>query len=256
MRPDRVFLPKAGGIGDLMLWMLERGSPCGYLKSLKENYPDVQIKVLTFCHNAQARTLFEGNPWIDHVECKPFDPLWGSEHIDQYQVYVDDDGVVWHKFHHHEWPGLHWSQPSFFLSDEESKLVERYRETPYIAFHPFAGSDDRTLESRVSVAATIDAIAARGKRVVIVGLKDRSVALDAVLTSRAEKFIGTLSCFNCVAAVSRVPTLAFAFPEVRGWLENDHHGIYMLMRNNRARVLFWDEMPDDLYAKIGEWAVS
>ena len=75
--------------------------------------------------------------------------------------------------------------------------------------------------------------------------------IDVVL--RARKFIGTLSVFNVIAQVARVPSFVF----VNGSIKDQK--IYDLMARNQARVCPWNTGQytiDQLYDEAVEWAMK
>jgi hypothetical protein len=75
--------------------------------------------------------------------------------------------------------------------------------------------------------------------------------IDAVL--RARKFIGTLSVFNVVAQVAKIPSFVF----VNGSIKDPK--IYDLMARNLARVCPWNTGQytiDQLYDEAVEWAMT
>jgi hypothetical protein len=74
--------------------------------------------------------------------------------------------------------------------------------------------------------------------------------LHADVARRAAKFIGTLSVFNVVAQVSKIPS----FVLVNRSIKEPH--IYALMEANRAQVVSWNvgDPIESIYADAVRWA--
>lgn len=69
---------------------------------------------------------------------------------------------------------------------------------------------------------------------------------------RARKFIGTLSCFNVVAQLTKVPSFVLVNASIK------EPFVYGLMHQNRARVEPWNvgKSIEQIYTEAVEWARS
>lgn len=253
-----IFTPIAGGIGDLLTYYLE--GELGYFEALVRS--GERTRVVVWSDSDQARAIFARNPWIDSIDVRPFRPVAGL--TDTFRDYAqkttpgarllrDDDRRV------------PWKRPPFFLDPQETDLEAALRAwEPYVAVHPFAGEPERSL-AKTSLPRAIVDIAALNGRVVVLGgdsmrgarrifeqnldishpnvisLVNRgSVRLHALAASRAAKFIGTMSCYNCVAQSFGVPALVYA--SARNRIDMMVGGsVFAKMRANGTPVHYLDD---------------
>lgn len=252
-----IFTPIAGGIGDLLTYYLE--GELGYFESLVRS--GRRTKVVVWSDSDQARSVFEHNPWITEIDVRPFRPVAGL--TDGFRGYAQQT-TPGDRLISEDDPAMKWRRPDFFLHPDEYPLMsELLAAEPYVAVHPFAGQPERSL-AKTGLARVIVETAAKHGRVVVLGgnsvrgatnifegydiphpnvisLVNRgSVRLHALAASRARKFIGAMSCYNCVAQTFGVPALVYA--SVRNRRDMAVGGsVFAKMRANGTPVHYLDD---------------
>lgn len=255
-----IFTPIAGGIGDLLTYYLE--GELGYFEALVRS--GRRTKVVVWSDSDQARSVFERNPWINAIDVRPFRPVAGL--TDGFRAYAQQT-TPGDRLLSEDDPAFAWTRPSFYLSPEEWEIAATLRSwEPYVAVHPFAGQPERSL-AKTGLARVIVETAAKHGRVVVLGgnsvrgatnifegydiphpcvlnlVNTGTVRLHALAASRATKFIGSVSCYNCVAQSFGVPALVF------GSARNRHDmvfggSVFAKMRDNGTPVYYLDNQPN------------
>jgi hypothetical protein len=144
--------------------------------------------------------------------------------------------------------------PGLIEKPEPGLMPSWARDMPYIAVH-LGASDQRKLPpepqllERKLEEAEVNTVYVGTEYLDLPHPNDLRVHIDAV--SDARGFIGTLSAFNCVAQIMRVPSFVFVNMSIKD------PKIYDLMAKNQARVCPWNtgQYPiGQLYDEAVEWA--
>jgi hypothetical protein len=78
------------------------------------------------------------------------------------------------------------------------------------------------------------------------------------LVAHAQKFIGSMSCYNCAALEYEIPSLIFAPPhhprdaDTRRLVNEYTFDIFAMMKKT-ATVLYWDDLPVDVGQAVAQW---
>lgn len=177
---------------------------------------------------------------------------------------------------------LTYEQPTIYLIPEEQKIADDIVSCgKFVAFHPFGGYLPRSWQGKVDIKKVIDDLCDVGVRVILLGgssdritdhkqrlieefdyerpglvnlVNKHSMMLHSYVCSKADKFIGTMSCYNCVAVAYKIPIL---FLTIQGDeshmcspITDQWAGITNLLKKSRAQVYFFGKLPADLTDKI------
>lgn len=270
MKDKRIFTPMVGGLGDILTYYLD-----GELGHFPRLGATTAVKLWTACD--QAADLFKHHPYVDHILPNLFWPAAGL--TDGFRAWAAAGETRFRLMTDEERASVPWRRPEFYPSPGEADVARKIEEAgPYIAIHPFAGAPARSL-SRLGVARIIVGAAAKNNRVVILGgdsyrsgstafagtvqLIERfesehpnvtslvgkySVRLHAHLASKAAKFIGSVSAYNCVAHACNVPALVFGSADNRRAMLSGAGSIFARMRE-RSTPIHYTDTPID-YAKL------
>ena len=254
----KLFSQLNGGIGDILLGMMKPGSHLGYFPALKARGDSTMLSV--HANTDAAIQLMERLPYVDHIGFRA-----NTLRIDgppDYQVLKT-------------WGGLPWQQPQLVLDDEEQSILADITREPYIAVHMTAAQPGRVPANPEKL---LTGLSATGRRIVLLGAETNDdgpavggnraagirskivdprfimpppkLRLQVAITQRAAKFIGTVSCFNCAAQLTHVPSFilfncSFKDPP-----------IYDMMAKNGARTEAWNvgKPIEQIYRDAVEWA--
>lgn len=284
-----VSIPMAGGLGDILMYYCE--GDLGYFKGIKQRWPDITTKVLTYSVSDQVHHLFAHHPFVDVHEHCPWPQGGISGPLETYALGhahpapPNGGGWTWLSKHDKSLYDLTSVRDPFYLDLGEAEVAAYLEERPpYVVVHPFAGSPDRDLASRreINFPRMIRALADNCHVVLLGGSSYRgdqarrivesaelpwhanltnlvnhcSVRLHAHVTSKASKFIGTVSAYNCVAQQYQVPSQLWTTPRNAQLMRIEKNGVFMLMRENDADVISWDHMPEDPISEMVRFARS
>lgn len=260
-----IFTPIAGGLGDVLSYYLE--GELGYFRALRS--AGVRTKVVVWSVSDQVESLFQFNPHVSVLDVRPFAAVDGmTTGFRNYAQNLEPDFKLMTDAQHAATP---WARPSFYFSPEEAVAARDIANAePYVAIHPFAGRPERSL-ARVGIARQVVSAAAKWGRVVVLGgnshrrnggvsldlregfdfehpnvinlVNKFSVPLQAHVASRATKFIGSISCYNCVAQACGVPALVFGSTANRKDMASGG-SVFKKMRDNGTPVHYLDRRPD------------
>jgi hypothetical protein len=123
---------------------------------------------------------------------------------------------------------------------------------PYVAVHLGASTPNK-IPPNPSVLTR--GLLLAGVHFVLVGNEARDLPpilrLHIDVVKRARKFIGTLSVFNCVAQIKKIPSLVLVNRAVKD------PSIYALMHANNAKIIEWNNgsySHAQIYHYAVEWA--
>lgn len=245
------------GLGDIMLTYLLPGGDCEFWSDLKFQHPNAKIRLLLYSYNPQCKEFFACHPHV--TETLYLNEEFGhnlKRHTKGFhEVFEYIDGVK-------------RTQTNIYLDPMEKAIADLVIATGrYVAFHPFSIQAVNTMVGRVDFSRVIDAICQSGHRCVLLGgatnpgredgirFNDKcssqrngltnligvgSVRLQAYLTAHANKFVGTASCYNCVAAARDVPSFIFSDISNRESYDGHTMGIWKMLRENRTPMECWD----------------
>jgi len=132
-RPQKLYISCGGGLGDLIRSYLKDNVDWGYLKPIKETWPNTRIRAIITCHNTAARDFLEYNPYIDEVLAFPYQ-IDGSPIINKHsQGYVHIGKAGMKQAVKHQMPEVY-----IHPGDEPiyKEIVDRGN---YIVINPFGG---------------------------------------------------------------------------------------------------------------------
>jgi ADP-heptose:LPS heptosyltransferase len=218
----KLYLHDGGGLGDVIKHHIRGQRGWEYLKPLKEEHPDIEIKVMLTCINPQARELIRYNPYIDTIESY----LWThparahlrriiEEHKGDYSPLLEATGLL---------RTLQPAVPEIYLNTEDQEIIDLITgQGKYIFIHPFSGEPSRIAFPSEQYPALIDRLIDElGYSVVVVGgtykknltthvVMSESLAYErdglfnlvnktnarvaTILAQKAQGFIGTWSCY-------------------------------------------------------------
>lgn len=284
----KYILMYGGGFGDVLLnyLMLE----AGYLESLKEKEPDCKIVVAIMSHNISSRSIFENHPLIDKIIYKECDNMYSKFFHEMSKDYtiIKAHGSLQYGFSiqtQREYillDNLIYKQPSFYLTDKEKMTADNILSMKnFTVIHPFAGEESRSFKNKLDLRKIIDNLCNSGTTVVLLGgssdrtiinscrlteefdyerdklvnlINKHSAALQSYICSNATNFIGTMSCFSCVAEACKIPSMVF------GPLKNKHYlkpyvvgqlkHIFHLYMENSTEVHYYENLPLDINDQI------
>ena len=212
-------IPTHGGMGDTLVECFRVGSNLGYFKALKARGDRTRL-ILT-SHRPYMNDLFTGNPYIDTID---------RNVGDRGQWLTDQDKAT-----------LTWERPEFYLDDAEKAVVQSFPKN-YIAIHPWSTQPKKVVP--LDLHDLIEPLCAKNRPVVLLGGTYRgqyysgrpddmrtcveeftgfehplflnavdklSVRAQALLASRAAKFIGSQSAYACAAEIFGVPSLIIGY---------------------------------------------
>jgi hypothetical protein len=252
-----------GGIGDILLAMYKPGSPLGYFPALKARGDTTMVEA--HANTDVARVLFENLPYVDHIRFRGYS-----------QKFDTAPGVQFERLKN--WDGLMWEPPRLILDDEDDRIISEIAAKPYVTVHIAASLPEKVPPD---IEKLLAGLAEARVRTVLVGVEahdnDKAVKgnrtqgfrklldkypdliclrpglrlhIAAVMFSR--KFIGTLSCFNCVAQLSAIPSFVIVNRALK------EPGVYAMMARNHAIVRPWNAPGigaiDDIYRDAVTWA--
>ena len=218
-------------------------------------------------HGAQGVDFLAGNPYVDevcHTHGLPFNPYKiAAKRAGDYRLLTVADKLV-------------WERPEIYLTAEEQHVANDILSGgPYVAFHPFAGdSDEEKRRFQIDPNAILKALDVAGIRVVVLGgpgesvsfsgpnvinmIGKYSVRLHVYLVAHSQKFIGSMSCYNCAALEYEIPSLIFAPPhhprdaDTRRLVNEYTFDIFAMMKKT-ATVMYWDDLPQEIGQAVVQW---
>ena len=253
-----------GGLGDVILSYLTLHPT--YLADLKRREPDSFVRVAAYTVNRNAVIEFlRFCPWIDELVVADWKGNYDEYVADILDGFIDIDKLR---------SELKSIIPTIFLSPTEEQILSELTSEPYVAFHPFAGTPERDWRGGIDLINVIDRICDAGQRVILLGgssvrvegcnvcsLREKllyqrpglinlvnkyTVRLHASLATKAARFIGSVSCYNCAAAAMKVPSLLVTHAGNRPFFESRAGGIFSTCVDNDAKIYYLDQLPQDL----------
>lgn len=225
----KVYSVLHGGLGDMLLQMYTPGRPFGRLADAKAR--GYETAAVVESDRRCARELVAGAPFLDHIVPK----------IPQGFQYADSVR-----------PRLAWAEYQHAFADAERATIESIHR-PYVAVH--LGSDG--YEKRPpDPKLLLGMLQAAHVPHVVVGHDSEgpppSLWTHIEVVRRAAKFIGTLSCFNCVAQLAKVPSFVLLNRAIKEPI------IFGRMRDNGAIGEEWNvgRPVTDIYRQAVAWAAS
>lgn len=271
----KIWTAAAGGLGDVFVTYLHSGHDAGYFKSLKEKYPNSKVKFFISSVNPSSGSFLTHNPHIDEIVFAEFSQDW----YERIAASVGD----YRRFSCDELAELTWERPELHLDEAETRMVEEIKSLgKYVVLHAFSGGLERSWQGRMDVPRVIDAICDQGYPVVAVGgssmrlneyrsikehlpykkdgfhnlLNQQTCRLHAYVTANAWRFIGSASCYSCIAAEYGVPSLLFADRHSQWQLENDQGGVFSMLRAAKTPLHCWTDMPADSIGVIRDYLIQ
>ena len=285
MSNKNFYLSSGGGLGDLMDNYLGRVVEWGYLEEVKKAHPDCKIKVVLCIHNEQSRTFLEANPYIDEL-------IWCPYRHDGTPVYEMHRGDYQDLSVLKLRRNFTYKVPEIHLTQEDKDVVDPIiSDGPYVFMHPFAGETRRSWPDHYDIKTIIDALCNLGKRVVVVGGSyERTAYLNSVigqdlsigqmeevldyerdglvnlvgkcnsriaayLCQKAERFIGTHSCYILVAWRTNIPALCIAPNWMTSHFQNHDNSCWGFERSFPQNSLVYYDKVDEIGidAVVNEW---
>lgn len=180
---------------------------------------------------------------------------------------------------------LPWTQPRLILTPDEQRLRDDLVTSgePYVVLHPFAGDPDRSLLATLGLTRlnqVINQITDQGWRVVVVGgsslrlenrvtdlrehfestnpsvtnLVGKPLRVQLAIASKAGRYLGSFSSFQCLAACMHTPMLILAPKHLRENMLKADHGIFWLTRNQGSPVMYFGEFSEqELNQAVYRW---
>lgn len=267
-----------GGLGDILLVYLLQNNPSGYFKSFKEKYGDCKLKVLIISTNHHAKDILEANPYVDEVIYFPF--------ISNYAE-VSRQTAEEHKLIGigHVTPNLTWERPDFHLNPEDQQRYNEIIALPnLVCLHPFAGGDISSWcaqKGREHVEKVVKYIVDQGFNVAILGgnfvkkenqytfdmnenwnfnnpgiinlVNQCSIKIQCKLAANAKYFVGNGSCYSCVAAAMKKPSLLFLPEHLIQYIEPNEGGVFGAFARNDTKIFTWNQYPERPEEVIVNW---
>lgn len=239
------------------------------LKSFKQLYPNVDVRLVVMSHNPHAQELFQYHPHISDMEVVTWDvnTQLGNMLDEKYGKM----GCI-HAAYNSEWQGLKIDDPVIYMDDDERRRLDRIVNAgEYVLMHPFAGALLRMPLPVGEYLKIAKRITRRGMRVVVVGesyIKScaerhmlvenfdykhkgvlslvgmASVRLTTALALSCSAFIGTLSSmilpawYKGVRSVCIVPTMHDTGIPITDFIENPNpSGWGLRQRFNQTYIL-------------------
>jgi ADP-heptose:LPS heptosyltransferase len=228
----KFYIHTGGGLGDMLKHYFWGRYGWRYAKSVKEKYPQAEIKLITTCCNPTGHDVFKYFPHIDVIEPHTWvDPnrAWKGldKHIRGYQNLALAPKILKQQNLASAPP------PKVYLGDEDDKELLAYKpKEDFIVMHPFAGDKirmDWPVEDFASIAKLIAkelgyevlVLGGRSDRVIgaasrtinekfpykapgVMNLVDKiSIRTACALAQDAYHFIGANSCFYCIRLATK-----------------------------------------------------
>ena len=254
-----------GGLGDLFERYVQSGRDAGYVAGVLDRYPGARIDVICCQANPAVAEFFAHHPGVCEVHHHPeMKPVGGFV-----KRYIADLGAKPFR-EAFDLAGLEWASPPVYLSNEEREFAEEILAGgPFVAFHPFAGEPDREWAGKpgVDIVRAIDWICdhPRGCRCLLLGgpstravmgirrdireaidyerpglvnlVGRSSFRLQAHLARRAEKVIGSMSCYATIAQAEGIGTFVLAPTHVIRSREFFAFSTWEIARRNETMML-------------------
>jgi hypothetical protein len=257
-----------GGLGDTILRYLLPGD-CGYVEGLRRREPRARIVCALMSTNPRAAEFV--SPLFDGVICGPWDG--------------DERGFLarWSAARSIDRSLGAWRRPAIVLSPEERAVADEL--DGCIALHPFAGTDNRDWSRRVDLMALVDRLCAAGLRVAVLGgsssrregrgavtereiverfdmerpgltnlVNRASVRLQALVASRARRFVGSFSCYHCAAFAMDTPALVLAGIEFKSFFAQAHPVYGTMSERPQTQIHYFED--GDLASRILKFAME
>ena len=169
MNLKQLYLHDGGGLGDIIKHYIRGQQGWGYLKPLKEQYPDIEIKVILTCINPQIEEFIKYNPYIDKIESY----LWThparsgvrqciEKHKGDYASLLKAKKLL---------ETIQPAVPEIYLNADDQKVIDSIiSQGKFIFIHPFSGEIWRMVLPIGQYPTLIDRlIDETGYNVVVVG---------------------------------------------------------------------------------------
>lgn len=275
IREPAIFAPMAGGLGDILQYYLD--GEFGHFPALKAKGATLAVKLWCVCN--KAPDLFAHHPAVDHILTQPFPHV--ARLTDGFRPFASRTEKTFRLMTDWERERAPWERQPFYLSADEKHHAERVESLgPYIAVHPFAGRPERSVAKAGFADAIIRKAAEYFPVVVLGGNSNRndglkvaifekwddecpnvvslvnkgSVRLHAHVASKATKFIGSVSCYNCVAHSCDVPALVFGSYGNRRDMKIGG-SVFKKMRDRATPIHYLDQLKEsDVPAIVREFA--
>jgi ADP-heptose:LPS heptosyltransferase len=218
---NKFFVTMWGGLGDfLKIYYTHHSWRC--LKEFKKQLPRSHVKALVYSLNPWAKDFIRHHPYIDEI-VEPKLPLLEMRK----KGLATFAGNYRPLGHAGKWvKKLKKSKPQIYLSENDKKFVNQIKNqaNKYIAIHPFSAMPASAAHGRTTMAADkympiIEGLGKRGYSVVVLGktrpnmaevfdfeadnminlVNETNVRTALALVNDADGFIGTNSCFMCLA---------------------------------------------------------
>lgn len=264
----------AGGLGDVMLGYFHPNFATGYAKSLKEKHPNHKFRLVICSSNPHAKEIVEANPHVDEVISFPF----SDDFVDVVTENTKDSIDIGHGIH-----DLTWEKPEIFLNPEEQIAYDKLISLPkLVCLHPFAGDDMRCWKFQKGewhINKIINFLCDNGFNVALLGgssirtlnaveipleeeysfyrpgvvnlINAASIKLQCKLSAKSQFYIGSNSCYSCIAASHKVPSLVVMPEHLREWVRPDV-GIFGMFYENQTQCYYWDQYPENMIDKVKE----
>lgn len=276
----KIFVKGGGGLGDLIREYFGGQDYWGYLKGIKDKYPDIKIKAVLCIHNPQATEFLKYNPYLEKIEQYPWqvdgEPVF-NKYKEDYAFIRDAEGIF---------NELIYEKPSIYLNKEEEEFVKHIQEMGnYVFIHPFAGLKDRVAlpigEYPDLINRIIDDL---GYNVVIQGgsykrtnqggseeiqeifeyqrkglfnLVGKTNARIAVrLVQNASGFIGTHSCYVLIAWIEKIRSVLVVPEKLREYLHSGDANVWAVREGlDFNKTIYINGRPDidKIKEEIIEW---
>lgn len=277
IREPAIFAPMAGGLGDILMNYLD--GEFGHFPALKARGATLAVKL--WAVNNKSADLFAHHPAVDHIFTQPFPHV--ARLTDGFRPFAERTEKTFRLMTDWERERVAWERQPFYLSaDEQHHAANVAALGRYIAVHPFAGRPDRSLV-KAGIGYTLIGAAAEHLPVVILGgnsnrndgllvsifegdaypgghpnvvnlVNKGSVRLHAHIASKAAKFIGSVSCYNCVAHSCNVPALVFGSYGNRRDMKVGG-SVFKKMRDRATPIHYLDQVKEsDVPAIVREFA--
>lgn len=247
-------VPLAGGLGDILLKYLLPGD-CGYIADLRRGEPDAKVRGHVMSTNPHSAVFAAG--LFDEMRVETWDG--------DYRAFLDRSGG-----RRIEQSRYRWVRPEIALTTQERKLADGLGS--FVAVHPFAGTANRAWADRLDLERMVDVLCDAGLTVVMLGgssvrtagkgkvtvehlndvftmerpglvnLVNRyGVRLQAHLAARAQRFIGSFSCYHCAAFACDVPSLVLAPADFRGFFSAGHPVYGVMAARQQTRIHYFED---------------
>jgi len=235
--PKAVYVTLGGGLGDVFYLYTKGENGWGYIKSLKEKYPQVRVNVMCATHNPQTVEFIKYNPYINDVKEYGW-VLDGNEIWNKY-----NNGAVKLNSNKELLSTLKFATPCMYLNKQDQITVNTVvTKGKFILIHPFAGEPHRIAMPASEYIPLIDClIDEMGFNVAIVGasyLRTNRILVEskpeelnyerdgvfnlidkancrvvAALAKQQHHFIGCWSAYSCMSWLHKKSTTVVVRPE-------------------------------------------